>query len=90
MLGVKLSQWCLPFAYEPVTKGGDVATCSSIIEINNYCQLCSIMYLVYCIQNTIKTYMIKLCASVTIKSIKQIVKVQNDVIFIVKKWDNWL
>ena len=34
--------------------------------------------------------MIKLCASVTIKSIKQIVKVQNDVIFIVKKWDNWL
>ena len=29
--------------------------------------------------------MIKLCASVTIKSIKQIVKVQNDVIFIVKK-----
>ena len=66
-----------------------MATCSSIIEINNYCQLCSIMYLVYCIQNTIKTY-IKLCASVTIKSIKQIVKVQNDVIFIVKKWDNWL
>ena len=43
-------------ANEPVTKGGDVATCSSIIEINNYCQLCSIMYLVYCIQNTIKTY----------------------------------
>ena len=42
--------------YEPVTKGGDVATCSSIIEINNYCQLCSIMYLVYCIQNTIKIY----------------------------------
>ena len=35
---------------------GDVATCSSIIEINNYCQLCSIMYLVYCIQNTIKIY----------------------------------
>ena len=74
-----------------------MATCSSIIEINNYCQLCSIMYLVYCIQ-IIKTYiehsfiiiMIKLCASVTIKSIKQIVKVQNDVIFIVKKWDNWL
>ena len=35
-------------------------------------------------------HMIKLCASVTIKSIKQIVKVQNNVIFIIKKWDNWL
>ena len=69
-----------------MTKGGDVATCSSIIEINNYCQLSCLLHSEY----NKDIHMIKLCATVIIKSIKQIVKVQNDVIFIVKKWDNWL
>ncbi len=36
------------------------------------------------------THLIKLCVSVTVKSIKQIVKVQNYVILIAQKWDNWL
>ena len=41
-----------PLIYEPVTKGGDVATCFSIIEINIYYQLCSMCIL--CIVFTIQ------------------------------------
>ena len=33
------------YTIEPVTKGGDVATCFFIIKIKIYCQLCSICIL---------------------------------------------
>ena len=69
-----------------------MATYFFIIEIKNYCQLMFHNYVSCLLHSEYNKdiHMIKLCVSGTIKSIKQIVKVQNDVIFIVQKWDNWL